>query len=320
MAAPSRITDLSATASSNSPSGGETVGTGLDDYLRGIQAVIRGDLATKGADIAAASTTDLGAVQGLSHDITGTTTITSFGTVAAGVWKIIKFEGALTLTHNATSLILPGGANITTADGDVAIVCSEGSGNWRCNHYQRAASSALQNQSGASVAITGGSITGITDLAIADGGTGASTAAGAFANLKQAASDSASGVLEVAVQSEMEAASSTTLAVTPGRQHYHPGMAKAWGYVGSNGTLIAGYNCASAKGSTGAYSITFTTALSSANYCVIVTGGNVSGSGNTLACFDPTSLATTGFTVIHTGNTFITLADSPFTFVVFGDM
>jgi hypothetical protein len=110
----------------------------LDDNLREIQKVVRQDLATKGADIASNSTTDLGAVAGLMHDITGTTTITSFGTVAAGIWKIIKFEGALTLTHNASSLILPGGANITTADGDVAIVMSEGSGNWRCLSYMSA--------------------------------------------------------------------------------------------------------------------------------------------------------------------------------------
>jgi hypothetical protein len=34
-----------------------------------------------------------------------------------------------------------------------------------------------------SVSITGGSVTGITDLAVADGGTGASTAAGARTNL-----------------------------------------------------------------------------------------------------------------------------------------
>lgn len=149
MAAPSRIYDLSATASSNTPSGTEAVGTGLDDYLRGIQAVIRGDLATKGADIASASTTDLGAVQGLSHDITGTTTITSFGTVAAGVWKIVKFEGALTLTHNATSLILPGGANITTANGDIGTFISEGSGNWRCVSYFKADGTALVASSAA---------------------------------------------------------------------------------------------------------------------------------------------------------------------------
>lgn len=128
----------SATASSNSPAGSTAVGTGLDDNLREIQKVVRQDLANKGADIIAATTTDLGAVPGSMHDITGTTTITGFGTVSAGITKIVKFEGALTLTHNATSLILPGAANITTADGDIGIFISEGSGNWRCVSYVRA--------------------------------------------------------------------------------------------------------------------------------------------------------------------------------------
>jgi len=105
--------------------------------------VVRGWLASKGADIASAATTDLGAVEGLYHDITGTTTITSLGTVSTGIWKVLTFEGVLTLTHNATSLILPGGASITTAVGDVAWFASEGSGNWRCNHYQRAATAPI---------------------------------------------------------------------------------------------------------------------------------------------------------------------------------
>lgn len=132
------LKDWSSTPSSNSPSDATTIGAGLADNFQQIQATVRQDLASKGADIASATTTDLGAVAGHQHDITGTTTITSFGTVAAGIWKIIKFEGALTLTHNATSLILPGGANITTADGDVAVMVSEGSGNWRCAAYQKA--------------------------------------------------------------------------------------------------------------------------------------------------------------------------------------
>jgi len=41
----------------------------------------------------------------------------------------------------------------------------------------------IATQNSNSVSITGGSITGITDLAVADGGTGASTAAGARTNL-----------------------------------------------------------------------------------------------------------------------------------------
>ena len=146
MAVPSRIYDLSATAASNSPAGTDSIGTSLDDYLRAGFAITRGDLATKGSDIASSSTADVGAVQGLFHDITGTTTITSLGTVAAGVWKVLKFEGALTLTHNATSLILLGGANRTTVNGDVGIYVSEGSGNWREAAYFPAAGPTLTGQ------------------------------------------------------------------------------------------------------------------------------------------------------------------------------
>ena len=134
----SNLKDWSTTASSNSPSGGTTLGAGLDDNLRQIQATARQDLASKGTDVASTATADVGAVAGFMHDITGTTTITSFGTVSAGIHKVIKFEGALTLTHNATSLILPGAANITTADGDIGWFISEGSGNWRCIAFQRA--------------------------------------------------------------------------------------------------------------------------------------------------------------------------------------
>jgi hypothetical protein len=76
-------------------------------------------------------------VEGKFHDITGTSTISSFGTVRAGIEKVLTFEGALTLTYNATSLILPGGANILTAAGDVATFYSEGSGNWRCTSFLR---------------------------------------------------------------------------------------------------------------------------------------------------------------------------------------
>lgn len=89
----------------------------------------------KGADIASATTTDIGAATGNYVVVTGTTTITGLGTVQAGTRRVVEFSGALTLTHNATSLILPGGANITTAAGDCATFVSEGSGNWRCVSY-----------------------------------------------------------------------------------------------------------------------------------------------------------------------------------------
>lgn len=70
--------------------------------------------------------------------ITGTTTITSLGTANSGIVRRLVFTTALQITHNATSLILPGAANITTAAGDVAEFVSLGSGNWRCLYYSRA--------------------------------------------------------------------------------------------------------------------------------------------------------------------------------------
>ena len=90
--------------------------------------------------LASATTTDLGTKSSQSVYITGTTTITSFGSSAStrGPLFFILFEDALTLTHNATSLKLPGGANITTAANDSAIAEYLGSGNWIVRHYQRA--------------------------------------------------------------------------------------------------------------------------------------------------------------------------------------
>ena len=97
----------------------------------------------KSTDIASGATTDIGAALGNYVQITGTTTITGLGTVGAGVIRFLTFTGILTLTYNATSLILPTSASIVTAAGDTATLISEGSGNWRCITYQRASGAAL---------------------------------------------------------------------------------------------------------------------------------------------------------------------------------
>lgn len=66
------------------------------------------------------------------------------------------------------------------------------------------------------VTITGGSVSGLlTDLAIADGGTGASTALTAFDNLKQAASATYVGAVELATDAEVIAGTDTVRAMTP---------------------------------------------------------------------------------------------------------
>jgi hypothetical protein len=89
-------------------------------------------------DVASATTTDIGAAASLNVRITGTVTITGFDDVAAGIRRLLRFAEVLTLTHNATSLILPSGANIVTAPGDTAEAISLGSGNWVVISYQRA--------------------------------------------------------------------------------------------------------------------------------------------------------------------------------------
>lgn len=90
-------------------------------------------------DIASAATCAIGGVASVKVRITGTTGITAFGTIASGLMRVVRFAGSLLLTHNATSLILPGAKNIRTQVGDVAWCFSEGSGNWRVALYERAA-------------------------------------------------------------------------------------------------------------------------------------------------------------------------------------
>jgi hypothetical protein len=92
----------------------------------------------KGSDIASAAAISIG--EGGYFHVTGTTTITDidFAIDKAGRMAWLIFDGVLTLTHNATSLILPTGANITTAAGDACLVASEdGSDNVRVPVYVR---------------------------------------------------------------------------------------------------------------------------------------------------------------------------------------
>lgn len=140
-------------------------------YLPEAQAVAKtGDTMTGSlnwatpASVASAATCNIGLASSNLVLITGTTTITSLGVIAAGVQRTVVFAGSLTLTNSA-ALALPGGGNIVTAAGDSAVFQSAGSGNWRCTGYQRADGSPLRV------------------VAVAMGGTGATTAAAARAAL-----------------------------------------------------------------------------------------------------------------------------------------
>lgn len=185
MPVPSAISSLSQTPGSNSPAGSESPAL-LDDYHRTTFAFIAklrdGQGFSNPVDLASAATTDIGAQTSPVVRITGTTTITSFGANYAGP-RFLVFGGALTLTHNATSLILPGGANITTAAGDTCIAVPNLATptGWRVLSYQKASLSPGAPDPGS----------------------------------LPSASTSAKGAVELATDAEAQAGTSTSLVVTP---------------------------------------------------------------------------------------------------------
>lgn len=116
------------------------VSEGSGNWREVSRRLTTGDWARKGADIASATALVLGGDGDVFH-VTGTTTITSIGTRPAGNEITLVFDGILTFTHNATTLILAGSVNLTTAAGDVITLISEGSGNWREKSVRLAAAS-----------------------------------------------------------------------------------------------------------------------------------------------------------------------------------
>lgn len=84
----------------------------------------------QGADIASGAALPVLA-DGVFNDVTGTTTITSIDALGIGTLKFLQFDDALTITHHATDLILPGGKNIITVAGDVLGFYEYATGDWR---------------------------------------------------------------------------------------------------------------------------------------------------------------------------------------------
>jgi hypothetical protein len=95
---------------------GLTPGSGTGEALAFQQLFNQGTM----ADIASAATTDIGVQNTNFLRVTGNTTITSFGTNYRGP-RFLVFEQNITLTNSST-LVLPGGANISANAGDAAIV------------------------------------------------------------------------------------------------------------------------------------------------------------------------------------------------------
>lgn len=97
---------------------------------------------------------------------TGTTNLNGITTWTQGDWAI--FNGSAWEKVDNTDLV----SSVAGRTGAVTLSTTDISG-----------LGTMATQAASSVAITGGSITGITDLAVADGGTGSSTTSGARTNL-----------------------------------------------------------------------------------------------------------------------------------------
>lgn len=134
---------------------------------------------------------------------------------------------------------------------------------------------------------------------VASGGTGASTASAAFDNLKQAATASATGVVELATAAEVATGTDAARVPSVATMASHQGMAKAWVAFNGTGTpaILASYNVSSiTDNGTGDYTINFASAMADANYSVslssrILVGAGGGGMCRILAATAPTASA-----------------------------
>lgn len=133
-----------------------------------------------------------------------------------------------------------------------------------------------------------------------------------------AASDTEAGTVEYAVQSEMEAGTSSTRAVVPLRQQHHPSSAKAWASVGGASTvpIRASYNVStSAFVSTGDYLFTFATNFATTNFAVVALSGHEVGQNIRVST---QTVSTIRLQTTSTGNLALQNADFLF-FACYGD-
>lgn len=84
----------------------------------------------------------------------------------------------------------------------------------------------------------------------------------------------------LASKADLEAATNNERIVTPLRVNDHPGVGKFWIHMDGTGTvaILASHNVTSiVDNSSGTYTVNFTTAFSSVDYAVLITGGDIAG-------------------------------------------
>lgn len=248
-----------------------------------------------------AGTTNLGALKCKYVEITGTNTMTGFGTEIHQE-RFVRYAAATPHTHNATSFICPTGASFTSAAGDTAHWKSDASGNWRCHDYFAAAVSPI-----AASATIKGPVELATDAeaqGIADTGRAVTPA-----NL----------AAMVATQANQETGTANDRFVTSGRQHFHPSAAKAWGKCTQTGTMTlnASYGVSSITDSgVGTTTWNLSVTFSSTHYATVLGLNNVAGAyDHTVAA----SWTATTFIQYHLNNA-NTAQDGIIFMAAFGDL
>jgi hypothetical protein len=172
-----------------------TTANGIELIATGEQSGAWGDTTNVNLQIVDRVLTGVGTISlsGTTHTLT-----TTDGTLSDGMYKVLVLSGSPSGTNTITiapndaqkvyfvynnsgqsAIFTQGsGANVTVANGATKLIYTDGAG------AGAAVFDFTATLEMASVNITGGSITGITDLAVADGGTGASTVSAAQTNLQ----------------------------------------------------------------------------------------------------------------------------------------
>lgn len=186
-----------------------TSNLGIEKPATGDQSGTWGDTVNVNMDIVDRAINGVGAISlsGTTHTLT-----TTDGTLSDGMYKVLVLGGSPSGTNTITispndqdklyfvynnsgqsAIFSQGsGANVTVANGDTKLIYADGAG------AGAAVSDFTANLAMSSVKITGGSVTGITDLTVADGGTGASDAGTARTNLGAAASGANTDITSLA--------------------------------------------------------------------------------------------------------------------------
>jgi hypothetical protein len=156
----------------------------------------------KGGDLTSASPLVID-TDGDYFDVTGTVSFAAM-TVAADRQFTLQFDGALTMTHHATNLDLPGEANITTAAGDVAVFQSTGANTVQCISYTKADGTGI-------VAAAGGKILQVVeDTLAAETNSSSSTYADTNLSLSITPANTANSILVIANMTSVLAITSDT--------------------------------------------------------------------------------------------------------------